>query len=160
MTEITNEIVDDINDQKQDEISIKLGFPTNDWERISYENGCIAAKNDALEKLKSIEEKLHETRPKGYKVIGFYSRKILTVFGEITVRRRLYKDSEGVYHFLLDEYLNWRPNQQATPSLTEALADSTTRLTFRDTEVYSRRYISIHRPSNIWKCHRRRTKAA
>jgi len=58
-------------------------------------------------------------------------RTILTRFGEVNVKRRLYQDRDGKYHFLLDEYHNWRTNQSATQSLTSAIVDSATKLSFR-----------------------------
>ena len=52
----------------------------------------------------------------------------------------------------MDEYLNWPPKQEATPSLTEALVDSSTYLSFRkvgrEAEKYSAGVLSattIHR---------------
>ena len=60
-----------------------------------------------------------------------HERTLVTRFGDIAVNRRYYQDDHGTYHYLLDEYLSWRPNHAATPSLTEALVDSATGSTFR-----------------------------
>ena len=48
-----------------------------------------------------------------------------------SVTQVLYRNKKVEYCFLLDEYMNWRPNQLATPSLTSALVDSATKLSFR-----------------------------
>jgi hypothetical protein len=74
---------------------------------------------------------MDKERPAGYRVKNANPRTLVTRFGDITFSRRLYQDRQGEYHFLLDEYLNWRPHQAATPSLTEALLDSATGNTFR-----------------------------
>ncbi|HGE69964.1 TPA: ISLre2 family transposase, partial [Candidatus Poribacteria bacterium] len=49
----------------------------------------------------------------------FRERTLLTRFGEITIKRRLYKNNNGEYRFLLDDYMNWRPNQSTTPKMLD-----------------------------------------
>ena len=123
------------------------------WEEECYDHGCRAAREAAIERLKAIDEKLFHERPnKSWKVKRFCQRTLLTRFGRITVTRRLYLDDKGEYRFLLDEYMNWRPKQEATVSLTEALVDSATYLSFRkvvrEAEKYSAGVLSattIHR---------------
>jgi len=68
-------------------------------------------------------------------VEGFGERTLMSRFGGVTVRRRLYHDDSGEYHLLLDEHLSWRLNQEATPGLTAALVDSATKLSFRKASV-------------------------
>ena len=83
---------------------------------------------------KYLEEKadqLDKERPSGYWEKTTNPRTLVPRFGDITFSRGLYQDRHGEYHFLLDEYLNWRPHQAATPSLTEALLESATGNTFR-----------------------------
>lgn len=122
------------------------------WEEECYEHGCRTAREAAVQRLKAIDERLFHERPKSWKVKRFCQRRLLTRFGKITVTRRLYLDDKGEYRLLLDEYMNWRPNQAATPSLTEALVDSSTYLSFRkvsrEAEKYSAGVLSattIHR---------------
>ena len=101
------------------------------WEEECFNIGCQKARDEAIKRLTQIEQKLFESRNKLWKIVGFRERTLTTRFGEITIQRRLYKDKKGEYRFLLDEYMNWRPNQLATPSLTSALLDSATKLSFR-----------------------------
>ena len=77
------------------------------------------------------EDQILKERPAVFRVKDIRERTLVTRFGDITVKRRLYQHKQGAYHFLLDEYLNWRPHQAATPSLTEALVDSATGSSFR-----------------------------
>ena len=102
-----------------------------DWEQASYQFGCAAARREALRRLQEIEEWLFENYPKSWHVEGSRHRTLITRFGEITVKRRLYKDETGVSHFLLDEYLGWLPGQLATPSLQESIVDLCAQVTFR-----------------------------
>ena len=149
---MASKIVSEELDVKQEEMSASLGFQAGEWEEACYRRGCQVAREEAIRSLAIIEEKLYAARPKGWRVIGFRERTLVTRFGDITVRRRLYQDTQGEYHFLLDEYLNWRPYQQATVSLTEAVVDSATKSTFRtvsrEVEKYSAGVLSassIHR---------------
>ena len=80
-----------------------------DWEERCYQLGCAVARELAVRRLSIIEERLFQQRPRSWEVEGFRQRTRVTRFGKITVRRRLYKADEGVYHSLLDEYLNWIP---------------------------------------------------
>ena len=42
-----------------------------------------------------------------------------TLFGEVTIERRYYKDSNDEFRFLLDEYLNIPANERQSPALKE-----------------------------------------
>ncbi len=143
------QIVREDQGKNQEEISGSDDFR---WEEECYDHGCRAAREAAIERLKAIDERLLRERPKNWKVKRFCQRRLLTRFGKITVTRRLYLNDKGEYVFLLDEYMNWRPRQEATPSLTEALVDSSTYLPFRkvsrEAEKYSAGVLSattIHR---------------
>ena len=143
------QIVREDQGKNQEEIS---GWDDAKWEEECYDHGCRAAREAAIERLKAIDERLLRERPKNWKVKRFCQRTLLTRFGKITVTRRLYLDDKGEYRFLLDEYMNWRPKQEATVSLTEALVDSSTYLPFRkvsrEAEKYSAGVLSattIHR---------------
>jgi hypothetical protein len=102
-----------------------------DWEQECYQKHCANARQDAVQRLTVLEERLFQQRPSSWKVEGFRSRTIVTRFGEVRVRRRLYRDEQGKYHFLLDEYLRWPPGQTATPSLQESLVELATQKPFR-----------------------------
>ena len=82
--------------------------------------------------MKDIEERLFQTKDKNMRSECFRERIRVTRFGDFTVRRRLYKDKAGNSHFLLNEYLNWIPYKQSTPSLRASLVELATRITFRD----------------------------
>jgi hypothetical protein len=123
---------------RQEEINIES--LSNQWEEESFNIGCQKAREEAVKRLTQIEQRLHECRDKSWKVVGFRERTLLTRFGEITIKRRLYKNNNGENCFLLDEYMNWRPNQSATPSLTSAVVDSATKLSFRDVSEEVEKY--------------------
>jgi hypothetical protein len=101
------------------------------WEKESYREGCEVARQRALKHLEEIEERLYQARPTSWKVIGWRERTLVTRFGELRIKRRLYRDEKGGYHFLLDQYLGWFPHQLATPDLQECLVEQATAVTFR-----------------------------
>ena len=123
------EIVRESEPENQEIVS---GSDDTRWEEECYRHGCSSAREEAVRRLRAMDERLFYERPQDWKVKRFCQRKILTRFGKITVTRRLYLDGEGKYRFLLDEQLNWRRKQEATVSLTEALVDSATYLPFRN----------------------------
>jgi hypothetical protein len=116
---------------KQVEISVELEDDKN-WEEKCYQIGCGVAREVAKLWMKAIEERLFQAKDKDMRSECFRNRIRVTRFGDFTVRRRLYKDKAGDSHFLLDEYLNWIPYKQSTPSLRNALVGLATRVTFRD----------------------------
>ena len=100
------------------------------WEEESYREGCAYARERAIKRLEEIDEKLFKLRPPSLKVIGFRERTLITGFGEIRIKRRLYRDEKGRYRFLLDEYLNLPPEQAASPDLYEGIVTLTTWVPF------------------------------
>jgi len=110
------------------------------WEEVCYQIGCSVSRELATGWLCIMGERLNQERARNMHVERFCKRRLMTRFGQVTVSRRLYQDDKGKYGFLLDEYLNWRPNQEATPSLTAALVDSATKLSFRKAVVEAEKY--------------------
>ncbi|MDR9756627.1 MAG: UPF0236 family protein [Thermoanaerobacterales bacterium] len=83
--------------------------------------------------LEKIDEEILKTRDKKrYKCIRFEERTGVTIFGEFTIKRRLYKDTEtNTYHFLLDEALGWASRQRLSPKMREVTVDLATEVPFR-----------------------------
>ena len=117
-------LVDDSGNQGKTVLNVEI--QDMDWEENCYQLGCRVARAVANRYLAQNEDQILKERPSGLRVKDIRERMLVTRFGDITVRRRRYQDEQGAYHFLLDEHLNWRSHQSATPSLTEALVDSAT----------------------------------
>ena len=113
----------------------KMEFDTKltpeDWEESLYQKGCKLISKICVIALNIMEESLFHGHPQDWRVIGFRERTLVTRFGDVTFNRRLYMDSKGEYHFLLDEYMDWKPKQLATPSLTASLVRLSTEVPFR-----------------------------
>ena len=118
---------------KQVEIPVELDDDMN-WEEKCYQIGCRTAIELAQHFMQDMDERLFQEKDDDMSSECFRQRIRVTRFGSFTVRRRLYKDSDGNSHFLLDEYLNWIPYKHSTPSLRKALVNLATRVTFRDVD--------------------------
>ena len=102
-----------------------------DWEEQSYLEGCAYAREQARLRLKTLDDELLSCKPRGLRVEGFRERTLVTRFGEVVVRRRMYSDGSGNTTFALDDYLGWKPRQQASPSLTESIVSMASAVPFR-----------------------------
>ena len=86
-----------------------------------------------------MEEELAEARSRMLRNRGFRERRIQTVFGEITIKRRRYEErvcvegevKRGSSHYLLDEALGLPPEERTSPGLVEALVEGAVEEPFR-----------------------------
>ena len=76
-----------------------------DWEERSYQEGSVYARERARRRLQALDNELLGCKPKGLRVEGFRERTLVTRFGEVVVRRRMYSDGCGNTTFALDEQL-------------------------------------------------------
>lgn len=74
------------------------------WEEECYDHGCRSAREEAVRRLRVMDERLLHERPQGWKVQRSCRRMFLTRFGKITVTKRLYLDEKG---------LDWRKKVEA-----------------------------------------------
>jgi hypothetical protein len=102
-----------------------------DWEAACFREACRYACRLAERELAAAEARLHAARPDGYAVEGWRARTLVTRFGDVRVRRRLYRAPDGAAHLLLDEHLGWPAGQAATPALAALLVDWATGMPFR-----------------------------
>ena len=86
-----------------------------DWEETSYREGCAYARQKVIDRLRALDDELLRCKPRGWTVLGFRERTMVTRFGDVVVSRRMYRDSEGRAVIALDEYLGWKPRQLASP---------------------------------------------
>ena len=81
----------------------------DDWEEQSCLEGCAYAREQARRRLKALDDELLRRKPRGLRVEGFRERTLVTRFGEVVVRRRMYSDGCGNTTFALDDRLGWKP---------------------------------------------------
>jgi len=82
--------------------------------------------------LVDIDDRLMRERDKGLEVVVGRPRRIVTTFGELTVRRRLYRrKGTGEPVFLLDEALGLEKGKRLSPRMRELAVELGTEMTFR-----------------------------
>jgi hypothetical protein len=91
------------------------------WEEMVQEIGYGVAQRIGVMLLERLDEQLMEGRGEGLRVVGCRGGGGATLFGDIWVRRRVYRERGGQYRCLLDEAIGLRKRCQSSPRL-EALA--------------------------------------
>lgn len=81
--------------------------------------------------MEEIDEQLFEKRPRTLKPVGYRCRQVVTALGEVTLKRRLYRDNQGKAHFLLDEVLGLEKRQRLSPRLKEMAVELAADLPYR-----------------------------
>lgn len=82
--------------------------------------------------LEEIDARLMEQRDwSTWEVVGFRERTLVTTFGEVTIKRRFYRNKKtGETKFFLDEALGWPPRARITPRLKELAVKLASELSF------------------------------
>jgi hypothetical protein len=88
-----------------------------DWEQEVLQLSQEMAQQMASLVLRAIDDGLMRDRDESLRLVGKRERNLMTRFGPLKISRRLYRDREGGYHFLLDEALGLAPGAACTPSL-------------------------------------------
>lgn len=101
------------------------------WEATIFRQVCEEGQQKAQVYLEGLEEELYKNRPAGWMVVGFRERVLVTRMGEIRLRRRLYREKGGGYHFLLDEHLGLKAYQGATPEMQAMCTKLSGEMSFR-----------------------------
>ncbi|PXV60007.1 uncharacterized protein UPF0236 [Halanaerobium congolense] len=103
-----------------------------DLEKKIFKIVCKQAQEALKKLLEDIDQAILESRDKDkFKVKDIKKRTLDTLFGEVTIERRYYKDSNDEFRFLLDEYLNIPANERQSPALKEIALDLVKELPYR-----------------------------
>jgi hypothetical protein len=100
------------------------------WEEVIFRWACDLARSVAEHLLRMRDEDLMRSRGPGLRVEGFRERWVTTLFGDIRIKRRLYRDGKGGSRFLLDEAMGLRKRSQASPKVEELATFLSTLLPF------------------------------
>jgi len=102
-----------------EELAARLKGDVGRWEEMVFQWACDLAKAVAKYLLEKTDEALMKSRETSLTVEGFRERWITTLFGDVRIKRRLYRDSSGHSRFLLDETMGLRRRSQASPKVEE-----------------------------------------
>jgi hypothetical protein len=120
--------------EKIAELREKLKEGTEKWEEEIFGFTCVFAQELAKEVLEELDNELMQERDDGMKVISLKERWLTTIFGDIRIRRRLYRDKGGDYRFLLDEKIGLEKGSHVSPGMKKLAVLASTRYTFREVE--------------------------
>lgn len=132
-----------------------------EWEERIYGESCEWARRRAEAYFEEKEEAMYEVRPAGWEVEGFRSRCLVTRFGEVHFKRRLYTDEQGRGRFLLDEYLGLPQKQLATGSVMEAVLTLSGEIGFnKASQQLSKLTAGVLSTATVWRLKERVAQAA
>ena len=122
------------------------------WEQMVYRKACAQARREAQALLQALDEALLRDKPQGWQVVGLRPRSLVTRFGEVRFSRRLYRDPQGRYWFLLDEVLDLPRRQAATAEVTEAVIHAAAGMGFEQArEMLENLTAGVLSTSTVWR---------
>jgi Uncharacterised protein family (UPF0236) len=123
-----------VDGRKEQEVTICLGAGTA-WEEqvTTLLKGILAKGVQAL--LEAEDAALQAETSPGWRNLGRESRVVVTAVGEVTVRRRVYRDEDGQRRKPLDEELGLEPYQRMSWGVQGMTAHLATHATYRDTSA-------------------------
>ena len=120
--------------EKIDEFREKLKEDSRGWEEKIFGFACDLARTLAKEVLEDLDDELMQEGDGGMKVVACKKHWLTTIFGDIRIKRRLYRDKNGNYRFLLDEKMGLDKGSHVSPKMKELAILASTRYTFREVE--------------------------
>jgi len=101
------------------------------WEeevaKLVNDSGCKLSQR----LLEAMDDYLAQGRDKGLRHVGYRSRTLICRFGPVSINRRLYRDSQGHYRFLLDEALGLPKKRSLSPTVSALATALAAHLPFR-----------------------------
>jgi hypothetical protein len=135
-----------------EKLAAKLKVDVGNWEEEVFKWTYTLAQEVAKALLESMDEDLMRQRDVSLKVVALKPHRIVTVFGDVTIRRRMYRDSSGKHRFLLDEKMGLDKGCQVSPKVKELATFLSSYFPFQRTEEILRSILptgishsSIHR---------------
>jgi hypothetical protein len=135
-----------------DELAIKLKGDVRSWENEIFSWACSLAQEVAKALLENLDEEMMRHKGPSLSMECFKEHRIITVFGDVKVKRRLYQDSKGDYRFLLDEKMGLDKGCHVSPKVKELATFISSHFPFQRSEEILRAILpsgishtSIHR---------------
>ena len=120
-----------VNGRKEQEVTVGLGAETSWEEQLSVSLKELLARGVQV-MLEAEDAALQAEASPGWRNLGRESRVVATVVGEVTVRRRVYRDEDGQRRKPLDEELGLEPYQRMSWGVQGMAAYLATHVTYRD----------------------------
>jgi hypothetical protein len=120
--------------EKIEELKEKIKKNPQSWEEVIFHFACNLACELAKEILEGMDDKLAREKTKDTRVVSFKQKWVMCLFGDVKFKRRLYQDSDGAYHFLLDEKIGLDKGSHVSPVMKKLAVEASTSYTFREVE--------------------------
>lgn len=101
------------------------------WDEIIFDVVCRTACSCGTAILEAIDDELAKRRVEGLRMVSKRSKTIVTKFGFLKIKRRMYQEKSGKKRFLLDEALGFIKGSQATASMQTIAIKLATLMPFR-----------------------------
>ena len=135
-----------------EQLASKLKGDVGKWEEEVFRWTCSLAQEVAKALLEIIDEELIKQKDGSLKVEALKQHRIVTIFGDVRIKRRMYRDSNGKYRFLLDEKMGLDKGCQVSPKVKKLATFLSSHFPFQRTEEILRfilptgiSHTSIHR---------------
>jgi len=135
-----------------DGLAVKLKGDVGRWEEEIFKWSCMLAQELAKTLLENIDKQLMKERDQSLKVECLKEHRVSTIFGDVRIRRRLYRDSNGENRFLLDEKMGLDKGCHVSPKVKEMATFISSHFPFHKSEEILRAILpsgishtSIHR---------------
>lgn len=116
------------------ELAAKLKVDVSGWEGVIFHWACSLACKVAEELLEGVDAELMKGRDEGLKSEGMKEHLVVTVFGDVRIKRRLYRDDQGKYRFLLDERMGLDKRCHVGPKVKELATLLSSQFPFQKSE--------------------------
>ena len=120
--------------EKVAELRKKLKDGTENWEEEIFRFACDFAQAVAQDIFEELDNEMMRQREKGMEVVGFKEHWLVTIFGDIRLKGRLYRGKGGNYRFLLDEKMGIEKGSHVSPRMKKLAILASTHHTFREVE--------------------------
>ena len=134
------------------ELAVELKGDVRRWKEEIFKWTCSLAQELTKVLLEDMDEALIKEKDKGLEVDGIREHRVVTIFGDVRIRRRLYRGSNGESPFLLDEKMGLDKGCHISPKAKELATFISSYLPFLRAEEILRAilpsgisYTSIHR---------------
>ncbi len=120
--------------EKIEEVKEKIKKNPQSWEGVIFHFACSLACELTKEVIERMDDELAREKTKDTRVVSFKEKWVMCLFGDVKFKRRLYRDNDGGYRFLLDEKIVLDKGSHVSPVIKRLAVEASTNYTFREVE--------------------------
>lgn len=113
-------------------------------EKKMYRHVCQEVCEELTRGLMELDSILMKNRSGELRLIGFRERSMVTLFGILIIKRRLYRKADGTYIFLLDDLLGLRTGERVSDNVKEMIRDLSQKISYREVSKVLEQFVPSH----------------